>query len=507
VHCIRHAQCVAYRRIAVQVRAPLEHIAALARTNCDDSTARCLRRALHLYVTGHEALLGVADIAYRLEDGDIADVCAEVAGTPCVAPMAEVTARLEFRQHIQRLRIAQGAPEPTTWDQLTRLDHSHAVRAKAIAARLGYCVDSAMSNDTDVGAAQTVVAHTATVANLETPLDSRAQRAPSLETRSGSGRRGGAEAPALPQHARVVADDQVSASSTRAPEAAMSGNANSSLPRRTRVDSRQRAAAQKQLSAGVATAVDKSPRQSGSADARRGSSASLRTVRIPERRNPILKPYHFVSTRLESKPGAIVNGPALLEVPTWVEQRLGRYYLYSSHSSGQYIRFSYADAIVGPYTLEDEGVLELSGVPHCGGYLANPYVYVDDVAQRIVLYFHCGVCLPSGAASCVDSRGAQQLDRPVFVAVSRDGIEFNALPTVLFKEHLNAVRIGAWVYHFSFRKVFRSRADELSLAAASAGATGVQLHLICSTPFPFPAPLLLGDRLHLVWSHQGRMIA
>ena len=46
-----------------------------------------------------------------------------------------------------------------------------------------------------------------------------------------------------------------------------------------------------------------------------------------------------------------INGPSLVRVPEWVENPLGRYYLYFAHHRGAYIRLAYADAIEGPYTV------------------------------------------------------------------------------------------------------------------------------------------------------------
>jgi hypothetical protein len=38
-----------------------------------------------------------------------------------------------------------------------------------------------------------------------------------------------------------------------------------------------------------------------------------------------------------------INWPSLIRVPDWVEDPLGRYYLYFSHHKGNHIRLAYAD--------------------------------------------------------------------------------------------------------------------------------------------------------------------
>ena len=60
-----------------------------------------------------------------------------------------------------------------------------------------------------------------------------------------------------------------------------------------------------------------------------------------------------------------INGPTMIRVPDWVEQPLGKYYLYFSHHKGEFIRMAYADLLEGPWTVYEPGVLSLqqSGFP------------------------------------------------------------------------------------------------------------------------------------------------
>ena len=60
-----------------------------------------------------------------------------------------------------------------------------------------------------------------------------------------------------------------------------------------------------------------------------------------------------------------INGPSLIRVPNWVQNKLGRYYLYFAHHEGKTIRLAYADALTGPWTVYWPGALSLaeSGFP------------------------------------------------------------------------------------------------------------------------------------------------
>ena len=57
--------------------------------------------------------------------------------------------------------------------------------------------------------------------------------------------------------------------------------------------------------------------------------------------------------------GGNVNGPTVIRVPGWVERPLGRYYMYFANHMGTFIRLAYADAIAGPWTIYEPGVLHV----------------------------------------------------------------------------------------------------------------------------------------------------
>ena len=57
--------------------------------------------------------------------------------------------------------------------------------------------------------------------------------------------------------------------------------------------------------------------------------------------------------------GDNIQGPSLIRVPDWVENPLGRYYLYFADHKGTYIRLAYADALTGPWQVHAPGSLHL----------------------------------------------------------------------------------------------------------------------------------------------------
>ncbi|RUT87433.1 hypothetical protein EOD12_21845 [Mesorhizobium sp. M7A.T.Ca.TU.009.02.1.1] len=110
--------------------------------------------------------------------------------------------------------------------------------------------------------------------------------------------------------------------------------------------------------------------------------------------------------------GENINGPSLVEMPAWLPNRLGKYYLYFANHKGKYIRLAYADKIEGPYTIYEPGTLRLDQCAPCQNHVASPDVHIDEATKTIRMYFHA----PSRFS------GGKQMS---FVAISKDGLHFS----------------------------------------------------------------------------------
>jgi len=226
----------------------------------------------------------------------------------------------------------------------------------------------------------------------------------------------------------------------------------------------------------------------------------LEIQRLPG--NPIISP--------ESSPtlGVNINGPSVIEVPDWVEDPLGAYYLYFAHHKGKFIRLAYADDPVGPWTIYEPGTLALEEshfptgeiplerVPESrrerveslreNGYdplythIASPEVLVVPERQEIRMYYH-GM-LESGS----------QVSR---VAVSTDGLEFEALPELIARSYLRVFRWqGAW-YGMAMPGIFYRSED---------GLTGFDEGPSLFNPDMRHAALMIrDDTLYVFWTQVG----
>ena len=200
------------------------------------------------------------------------------------------------------------------------------------------------------------------------------------------------------------------------------------------------------------------------------------TARVPVRVERLLD-QPIIRPDLHPSIGENIQGPSLIRVPDWVENRLGAYYLYFADHKGRYIRLAYADDLLGPWHIHPPGSLQiedshfltepppvpaeraeqlraagrLRGAPLSHDrffeattpHIASPDVHVDTEHRQIIMYFHGldGV--------------SRQLSR---VATSSDGIHFQARPEQLGRTYMRIFPHEGYTYALSMPgQVYRSR--------------------------------------------------
>ncbi|MEC8950950.1 MAG: hypothetical protein VYC30_08205 [Pseudomonadota bacterium] len=180
-------------------------------------------------------------------------------------------------------------------------------------------------------------------------------------------------------------------------------------------------------------------------------------------------------TRLLDKPvigpdihpsiGVNIQGPSLIRIPNWVENPLGKYYLYFADHKGLYIRLAYADNLTGPWQVHEPGSLRIEdsyftptrpeiseealaemieGRRASGSrtshdlafeltqpHIASPDVHVNEDSQQIIMYYH-------------------GLEGPGFqhsrVATSNDGINFTAGSENIGRTYMRAFKYEQRTY-------------------------------------------------------------
>lgn len=149
---------------------------------------------------------------------------------------------------------------------------------------------------------------------------------------------------------------------------------------------------------------------------------------------------------MDGRMGSNINGPSLIRAPEWVENPLGRYYLYFAHHQGGYIRLAYADSVEGPWRVHEPGTLQLSE-SHFSRHIASPDVHVDHEQRQIRMYYH-GV-----------EEGKGQMTR---VALSSDGLRFTAREEILGVSYFRVFRWDGWWYALGMPGIFYRSKDGLT---------------------------------------------
>ena len=192
---------------------------------------------------------------------------------------------------------------------------------------------------------------------------------------------------------------------------------------------------------------------------------AIRAARLLD--GPIIQPC------MNGRMGSNVNGPSLIRVPGWVENPLGRYYLYFAHHKGFYIRLACADTLTGPWRIYTPGTLTLEAShfatvrpdpanvseavrrdaadaieqDYLHPHIASPDVHVDHDRREVRMYYH-GM-LEDG----------EQRTR---VAVSADGIRFQARPEILGDSYFRVFRHHGWHYALVMPGELRRSRDGLT---------------------------------------------
>ncbi len=187
---------------------------------------------------------------------------------------------------------------------------------------------------------------------------------------------------------------------------------------------------------------------------------NVEVIRLSDK--PIIRPD------LHTSIGENIQGPSLIQVPDWVEDPLGKYYLYFADHKGRYIRLAYSDELTGPWKIHEAGSLPIeqshfaatpppitdeqlaeltaarSGVSGLGSpvshdlaleftmpHIASPDVHVDNETQNIIMYYH-------------------GLEGPAFqhsrVATSKNGIDFTAREENLGRSYFRVFNYNEMTY-------------------------------------------------------------
>ncbi|MBK9256089.1 MAG: hypothetical protein IPM42_11415 [Saprospiraceae bacterium] len=203
---------------------------------------------------------------------------------------------------------------------------------------------------------------------------------------------------------------------------------------------------------------------------------------------------------LTGEDGANINGPSLIKVPGWIENPLGKYYLYFAHHSGKYIRMAYADDIKGPWKMYEPGTLRMEDCPCTDitngppNHIASPDVHIDEASQTIVMYYHCPVILSKEERPLFDQ------DQVTLRATSHDGLHFASEDKKLGDFYF---RVFKWnEYHYAIARLGLFYRSKNGKSDFEKGPNPFQ-KLNAQAQFRHSAVLIKNDILYVFYSRIG----
>ena len=200
---------------------------------------------------------------------------------------------------------------------------------------------------------------------------------------------------------------------------------------------------------------------------------------------------------MDNTMGSNIQGPSLIRVPDWVDDPLGKYYLYFADHRGTYIRLAYADELTGPWHMHETGSLQLeqshfpTTCPPCSlaqgrsaalyAHIASPDVHIDNENQQIIMYIH-------------GRDVGQQITR---AAVSKDGLHFEGRPENLGRPYFRVIEHGAYHYAMSMPGYLYRSSD---------GLTNFQEGpRFFNDNMRHSALLIRNNKLHVFWTQAGHV--
>ncbi|CAH8284104.1 hypothetical protein EV196_103322 [Mariniflexile fucanivorans] len=181
---------------------------------------------------------------------------------------------------------------------------------------------------------------------------------------------------------------------------------------------------------------------------------------------------------LEGVLGKNINGPSVIKVPNWVENPLGKYYMYFADHHGKYLRLAYANAPMGPWTVYKPGVLHIDNTA-AKGHIASPDVIIDEASKTIRMYFH--------------GYNQDKSGQKTFVSTSKDGVNFTASETILGPSYFRVFKYKGDYYALVTGTFYRSK-DGLTPFEKGVNILPKARHT---------AVTLSGDKLIVFYSQKG----
>jgi len=185
------------------------------------------------------------------------------------------------------------------------------------------------------------------------------------------------------------------------------------------------------------------------------AAGEIRATRLTQ--NPL------ITVNSSASLGGNVNGPTVIRAPAWIDRPLGRYYMYFANHRGTFIRLAYADAIEGPWTIYEPGVLQVRDTAYFRPqpdpketlddfytHVASPEIVVDAERKRLVMWVHGwwtnGERWPSDPGNAAAWAREHAYGQFTQSTESSDGLHFEVRPAITRQSYLRVFQHDGFFY-------------------------------------------------------------
>jgi hypothetical protein len=117
----------------------------------------------------------------------------------------------------------------------------------------------------------------------------------------------------------------------------------------------------------------------------------------------VVRRQSIITSEIDFPENDNINNPCIIQVPEWVKDPLGKYYLYFSNHEGTTIKMGYSNDINGPWHILND-VLNLKNTP-CDTHIASPYVVIDNDKKLFNMYYHGDINNTQGTLMAISETG------------------------------------------------------------------------------------------------------
>lgn len=121
----------------------------------------------------------------------------------------------------------------------------------------------------------------------------------------------------------------------------------------------------------------------------------------------------FDTQILPKKQRESICNPCLIKTPSWIKNKLGKYYLYFADHRGKFIKLLYSNHLDRDWKFLNKKILNINSISKLDAHnhIASPEIYINNKEKKIYMFTH--------------SHSRSKVGQWTYLSLSKDGINFS----------------------------------------------------------------------------------